>query len=30
MSKIDENLLIYQKFINLIYYSKNLLNKFIK
>lgn len=30
MSKIDENLLIYQKFINLIYYSKNLLNKFPK
>ena len=30
MSKIDEKLLIYQKFINLIYYSKNLLNKYPK
>lgn len=30
MPKIDERLLIYEKFTNLIYYSKNLLNKFPK
>ena len=30
MSKIDNRLLIYQKFTNLIYYSKNLLNKYPK
>lgn len=30
MSKIDNRLLIYQKFTNLIYYSKNLLSKYPK
>lgn len=30
MSKIDDRLVIYQKFTNLIYYSKNLLNKYPK
>lgn len=30
MSKIDNRLLIYQKFTSLIYYSKNLLNKYPK
>ena len=30
MSKIDNKLLIYQKVTNLIYYSKNLLNKYPK
>lgn len=30
MPKIDYRLVIYQKFTNLIYYSKNLLNKYPK
>ena len=30
MPKIDDRLVIYQKFTNLIYYSKNLLNKYSK
>ncbi|MCI9177207.1 MAG: diversity-generating retroelement protein Avd [Clostridia bacterium] len=30
MPKVDEKLLIYQKMTNLIYYSKNLLNKYPK
>lgn len=30
MAKIDDKLLIYQKVTNLIYYSKNLLNKYPK
>lgn len=30
MPKVDNRLVIYQKFTNLIYYSKNLLNKFPK
>ena len=30
MPKVDNRLVIYQKFTNLIYYSKNLLNKYPK